>query len=200
MQSTFILQLYPSAAQQSALLETIHSYNAAAEQIVRTAIDQRTGSRVELQRLVYTRIREQFRLPAQLMVGAIGKASEVYKALGDLPDHPVFLPEGAVIYDRRMLCISDLVAVSLSTIQGRIVAPFVDISVHTSMQIQNSPISLVHDGVFYCALTREVPGPIPRLEEEIVEIDLGIRAGVEYDSTWQRGAAQEVLENLPSSG
>src|SRR5438270_8569082 len=113
MQSTFILQLYPSTAQQSALLKTMHSYNAAAEQIVRTAIDQRTGSRVELQRLVYTRIREQFRLPAQLVVGAIGKASAVYKALGDLHDHPVLLPEGAVIYDHRVLRITDLVAISL---------------------------------------------------------------------------------------
>jgi len=202
MQCTFILQLYPSAAQQSALLETMHSYNAAAEQIVRTAIDQGTGSRVELQRLVYTRIREQFRLPAQLVVGAIGKASAAYKALARFSDHPVLLTEGAVMYDHRVLRITDLVAVSISTIQGRIVVPFAIHGYQRPHLHANPELSylLLQDGVFYCALTREVPGPVPRIEEEIVVIDLGIRAGVEYVSTWQEEAAQEVLENLPSSG
>src|SRR5690348_6946470 len=107
MQCTFILQLYPSARQAEALYETMRSCNAAAEDIVRVAITERTGSRVALQRLVYSRIREQFRLPAQLVVGAIGKASEAYKVLSGLPDHPVFLPEGAVAYDHRVLRVVD---------------------------------------------------------------------------------------------
>ena len=114
----------------------------------------------------------------------------------------MFLREGAVIYDHRVLRITDLVAVSLSTIQGRIVVPFAICGYQCPHLHANPELSylLVQDGVFYCALTREVPGPVPRLEEEIIMIDLGIRAGVEYVTTWQRETTQEVLENLSSSG
>jgi putative transposase len=202
MQCTFILQLYPSVAQELALLETMRSCNAAAEDIVRVAIEQRTGSRVALQRLCYSRIRGEFRLPAQLVVGAIGKASEAYKVLGGSPDLPVFAPDGAIAYDHRVLRVVDLVALSLATTKGRIVVPFAISGIQRPHLHAHPELSylLLQEGIFFCALTREVPGPTPQLEE-IVMIDLGIRTGTEYVSTWQRETGQEgVLEDLSSGG
>lgn len=179
---TLVLQLYPSEAQHAVLVETMHAFNGAAADIARTAFAQKTGSRVALERIVYRRVREEFSLPAQLAVGAIGKASTGYKLFGDVGRLPVFSSKGAVTYDRRVMRVLDLATVSLATLRGRIPVPFMVCGYQRPQLRANPEISylLFRDGIFYLAITVAVPVPVTWVaQDEIVAIDMGILEGDE---------------------
>jgi putative transposase len=185
---TLVLQLYPSELQLAALKETMRAFNGAAADVACTAFAQKTGSRVALERLAYHRVRAEFRLPAQLAVGAIGKASTGYKLFGEAGQPPVFSPTGAVTYDRRVMRVLNLVTVSLATLNGRLPVPFM-VCGYQRPQLRASPevsYLLLREGVFYLAIT--VAAPVSEAwgtHEEIVPIDMGILNDVECAA--QRG-------------
>ena len=159
MQHTLILQLYPSQAQYQALLETMRAFNAAADYVAAVAFNKETGSRVALQRFVYEDIRARFGLPAQLAVGAIGKASVAYYRFRGTNRKPVFAGEGAVLYDRRIMSVKGLAQVSLTTCEGRILVDFLvrayqPATLHAN---QGQAYLRLHGEIFYLTVTEELP-------------------------------------------
>jgi putative transposase len=182
---TMVLQLFPSEVQHTALVQTMHAFNGAAAHVVRTAFDRRTASRVALERIVYRRVRQDFSLPAQLAVGAIGKASTAYKLFADMDQLPVFALEGAVMYDRRVMRVLDLARISLATTRGRIEVPYVVCGYQRPQLRANPEIAYLvfREGIFFLAITVVVPGPVTWVaREEIVAIDMGILAGGEHSA------------------
>src|SRR5436309_2859304 len=96
MKQTMLLKLVPTAEQSNALLDTMHQFNAAANYVASVAWASKTANTFALQKLVYGELRAPFKLPAQLAIRCISKASEAYKR--DKSIQPTFKPEGALVY------------------------------------------------------------------------------------------------------
>jgi predicted transposase len=99
----------------------METFNAACDYISREAYESKTFNKIKLQHQLYYRVREQYRLPAQLAIRAIGKVAESYKA--DRRHLHVFDPRGAMVYDQRIMSFKGFDNVSLTTIEGRETIP-----------------------------------------------------------------------------
>src|SRR6266487_770509 len=106
MKQTMLLKLAPTEEQHQALLEIMHEFNAAANYVASLALAEKSANTFELQKLVYGELRSTYKLPAQLAIRAISKASEAYKR--DTSIQPTFRPEGAIVYDQRVMSFKGL--------------------------------------------------------------------------------------------
>src|SRR5256885_9300506 len=79
MKQTMLLKLAPSPEQHTALLETMHAFNAACNDIAQTAFDEKLANKFELQKIVYGDIRKRFNLSSQMAIRAISKVVDNYK-------------------------------------------------------------------------------------------------------------------------
>src|SRR5947207_873698 len=122
MKQTMLLKLNPTEDQHQALLETMHEFNAAANYVASVAFAEKSANKFELQKLVYGELRTTYKLAAQLAIRCISKASEAYKC--DKSIQPTFRPEGALVYDPRVMSFKGLTHVSLLTLSGRVLIPF----------------------------------------------------------------------------
>ena len=77
---TLKVKLNPTDEQRLKLLKTVETFNAACDDISKEAYESKTYNKIKLQHRLYYRIREQYKLPAQLAIRAIGKVAESYKA------------------------------------------------------------------------------------------------------------------------
>ncbi|MGW0593887.1 hypothetical protein [Streptosporangium sp. NPDC002607] len=118
---TELLKLAPSPEQGQALLATMRACNAAATRAAEVAFAHRTANKIALQRLVYTELRHEFGLSAQMAVRSIAKACEAYKR--DKTIKPVFRELGAVAYDPRILTWKGSDAVSLLCVSCGLAGP-----------------------------------------------------------------------------
>ena len=107
-----LLKLAPSPEQQIALLETMHAFNAACNDIAQTAFDEKLANKFELQKIVYGDIRTRFKLSSQMAIRAISKVVDSYKR--DKSIKPSFRKEGAITYDERLMAFKGLNEVSFS--------------------------------------------------------------------------------------
>src|ERR1700682_1492389 len=159
MKQTMLLKLAPTPEQHQALLDTMHAFNAAANSVATVAFSEKPANKFALQKLVYGELRTTYKLPAQLAIRAISKASEAYKR--DKSIQPTFKPEGAIVYDQRVMSFKGLLTVSLLTIRGRVLVPF---RVGEYQQARMDAIKgqadlLYRNGTFSLAVTLDVPAP-----------------------------------------
>jgi predicted transposase len=68
---TLKVKLQPTIEQRLKLLRTMGAFNAACDDISKYAYESKTFSKYKLQHQLYYRIREQYKLPAQLAVRSI---------------------------------------------------------------------------------------------------------------------------------
>jgi putative transposase len=115
MKQTMLLKLAPTPEQHQALLDTMHAFNAAANYVADIAFSEKSANKFDLQKLVYAELRTTYRLAAQLAIRAISKASEAYKR--DKSIKPTFRPEGALVYDSRIMAFKGLSTVSFTTLR-----------------------------------------------------------------------------------
>src|SRR2546421_8937393 len=174
MKQTMLLKLAPTTQQHHALLDTMHAFNAAANYVAEVAVSEKSANKFELQKLVYAELRTTYKLAAQLAIRAISKASEAYKR--DKSIQPTFKSEGAIVYDERVMSFKGLMTVSLLTLQGRVLVPFRVGGYQAARMdaIKGQADLLYRQGVFYLAVTLEVPAPTPDETTDILGIDLGI--------------------------
>ncbi len=122
MKQAMLLKLAPTTEQCHALLETMHAFNEAANYVASVAFAEKSANKFALQKLVYGELRTTYKLPAQLAIRCISKASEAYKR--DKSTQPTFRPEGAIVYDPRVMAFKGIDTVALLTLSGRVLVPF----------------------------------------------------------------------------
>ena len=174
MKQTMLLKLAPTEEQHQALLEIMHEFNAAANYVASLALAEKSANTFELQKLVYGELRSTYKLPAQLAIRAISKASEAYKR--DKSMQPTFRPEGALVYDQRVMSFKGLTTVSLLTLSGRVLVPLrVGDYQQARMDRMKGQADLLYRGAtFYLAVTLDVPEPPPDTPQDTLGVDLGI--------------------------
>src|SRR5260370_18552443 len=161
MKQTMLLKLAPTTNQHQALLETMHAFNAAANYVAEIAFSEKSANKFALQKLVYGELRTTYKLAAQLAIRCISKASEAYKR--DKSIQPHFKAEGAIVYDPRVMAFKGIDMVSLLTLSGRVLVPFLFGAYQQArMEAIKGQADLIHrKGAFYLAVTLEVPEPTP---------------------------------------
>lgn len=194
MKTTLQLKLLPSSEQHARLRETMHAFNAACTYIAGIAYEQRLASKFKLQRLVYYEVRHRFGLAAQLAIRAIAKVVEAYKR--DKSQRVVFRPDGAVVYDERILSFQGLEAASLATLHGREVVPmqmgdYQRVQFHRA---QGQADLVLIDGTFYVLVTIDTPEEPPMVPERFLGVDLGIiNLAVDSDGNHYTGRDVETV-------
>jgi len=174
MKQTMLLKLAPTPEQAQALLDTMHALNEAANYVADVAFAEKTANKFALQKLVYGELRTTYKLAAQLAIRCISKASEAYKR--DKSIKPTFRPEGAVVYDERIMNFKGIDTVSLLTLSGRMLVPFRFGAYQQSRMdaIKGQADLLYRNGTFYLAVTLDVPEPMPDEVTGTLGVDLGI--------------------------
>jgi putative transposase len=174
MKTTLQVKLLPSSTQHTALLETMHAFNAACSWIAEHAYQQRCASKFQLQKTLYYEIKHRFGLSAQLAIRAIAKTVEAYKR--DKSQQVAFRPDGAVVYDERLMGFKGVEAVSLATLHGREVIPM-QMGDYQRVQLHRAKgqadLVLVK-GAFFLLVTLDTPEEPPIVPERFLGIDLGI--------------------------
>ena len=194
MKQTMLLKLVPTEDQHQALLETMHAFNAAATYVAKTAFSEKTANKFELQKLVYSELRTSYQLPAQLAIRAISKASEAYKR--DKSIQPIFRPEGAIVYDPRVMAFKGLNTVSLITLSGRVLVPFIVGGYQQARmdRIKGQADLIYRNGTFYLAVTLDIPEPLPERTDGTLGVDLGI-VNLATDSEGETFSGEAVEQN-----
>ncbi len=174
MLQTLMVKLSPTPQQHKLLLSTIHAFNDACNDIAQTAFNIKSANKFKLQTLVYRDIRQKHGLSAQLTIRAIAKTAEAYKR--DKNVKPTFKPEGAIVYDQRILSWKGLEKASLVTLQGRIEVPIV-VGAYQKQKlnrIRGQADLIYRDGEFYLAVVIDAPEPSKFAVTDVLGVDLGI--------------------------
>jgi putative transposase len=195
MKQTMLLKLAPSPEQHTALLETMHAFNDACNDIAQTAFDEKLANKFELQKIVYGAIRKRFHLSSQMAIRAISKVVDSYKR--DKNIKPSFQSEGAITYDERLMSFKGLSEVSLLTLQGRVMVPFRVGGYQQSRMnaIKGQADLLYRHGTFYLAVTLDVPASTPdEPEGGTLGVDLGI-IRIATDSEGETFSGEAIEKN-----
>lgn len=187
-----LLKLITTAEQHAALLETMHVFNAACNHVAQVAFETHSANKFDLQKIVYGALRTEYHLPAQLAIRAISKTVEAYKRDKDI--QPAFRPEGAVVYDPRVMSFKGPSSVSLLTLTGRTLVLFWVGGYQQARMaaIQGQADLIYRQGTFYLAVTLEMPERPPDVPQATLGVDLGIvNLATDSDGETFSGAAVE---------
>ncbi len=195
MKQTMLLKLTPTEEQHHALLETMHVFNVAANYVAAVAFTEQSANKFDLQKIVYGELRATYKLPAQLAIRCISKAAEAYKH--DKSIQPSFRSEGAIVYDPRVMYFKGLTTVSLLTLSGRVLVPFLLGGYQQTRleAIKGQADLLYRHETFFLAVTLDVPTPEPdEPEGGTLGVGLGI-VNLATDSTGETFSGEAVEKN-----
>lgn len=172
---TVQVKLLPTPEQSVALLATMERFNAACDAIAAVAHTNGLANKIKLQKLVYHGIRRDFGLSAQMTTMAVSKVVEVYKR--DRSVLPKFRPHGAIIYDPRILSWKGPDRVSILTLEGRKLMPWVAGAYQKArLAFPRGQADLVYrNGAFYLLVSIDVGDVPPGDPSGWLGVDLGIQ-------------------------
>ena len=192
MKLTLQLKLLPTAEQSTSLLNTMRQFNAAASFAAKAGFDAGVFSRPSIQKLCYRELRDKFGISSQMAIRAIGKAADAFAR--DKTICPVFSPEGAMIYDDRIISFKDCNRVSILSVDaGRLMIPYVFGEYQKArLDRLKGQIDLVYrDGQFYLYCTIDMPED-PTIEvHDFIGIDMGI-VNILVDSDGNTSSGEKV--------
>jgi|SRR5262252_1269430 len=191
MKLTLQLKLVPTPAQHTALLDTMHAFNAAASHAAQVGFAAHVFSQQAIHARCYRELRDRFGLSAQMAVRAIGKAVETFRR--DKRVCPIFRPDGAMTYDERLLGWKGPAHVSLLTLGGRAIVAMVYGEYQAGfLKRLKGQVDLVYrDGIFYLYATIDVPEETPISPTRFLGIDLGI-TNIATDSDGESHTGEEI--------
>lgn len=168
------LQVLPNAPQKSAMLDTMRAFNAAASHAAKIGFNAGVFSQPSIHARCYRELRERFGLSSQMAVRAIGKAVVCFRR--DRKRCPVFKSLGAMIYDERLMSFKGLDRVSLLTLGGRQLLPFVMGKYQSERfdRLKGQCDLIYRDNKFYLLCSIDLPDKAPIEVTEFVGVDMGV--------------------------
>ena len=194
MLKTLLVKLDPSPEQYKMLCETMKRFNEACNEIAETVFAIHSANKIEIHKTVYYPIREKFGLSAQLTIRAISKVCEAYKR--DKSIKPHFRPDGAIVYDPRILTWKGLEKVSITTLQGRQFVPtkIGDYQKVRMDRIRGQADLILVKGIFYLCVVVEVSEETPFDPKGVLGVDLGIK-NLAVDSDGEVHSGEQTTNN-----
>ena len=186
------IRLMPDADQSAKLKSVVERTNEAANWIAGVAFEHQEANVFELRKLVYHEIREKFGLSSQQAQLAIKAVSDVYKR--DKSIRVTFRPHAAIPYDVRTMGFKGIDKVSLLTLEGRIVVPFL-LGKYQADRIGNAKgqcdLVLRKDGKWFLIVTVDVPEETPIPVTDFIGVDLGL-ASIATDSDGNQHSGKPI--------
>lgn len=174
MKMTIKIKLNPSKAQFDSLKKTMEIFNATCDDISEFCFKNKCFSKFMIQKEIYHNLRKKYSLSAQLMIRAIAKVAESYKA--EKERQHFFKPHGAIIYDQRILSYKGLEKVSLSSLDGRLIIPMILGGYQEARmdRIKGQADLVFIENVFYLLATIDMPEKPNFPYKRFIGVDLGI--------------------------
>ncbi|MFC5402431.1 hypothetical protein [Cohnella soli] len=123
MLHTMKIQLLTDGSQHESLTEVMTRFNQVCNHISEIGFQTKTHTnKIKLSNECYHPVREQYAIPSQMVVRAIGKVVEAYKS--GVKSVQKFGETTSVVYDMRLLTFKWMNRVSISTLNSRIEIPF----------------------------------------------------------------------------
>jgi len=181
----------PTGGQRQALLKTMERFNAACNEISQFAFHQKCFGKFNIQKHVYHDIKSKYGLSAQMVIRAISKVAESYKAEKKILHQ--FKEHGAIVYDQRILSYKGLSHVSLWTVETRqkIAMVLGDYQKARVDRIKGQADLVLIKGVFYLLATLELPDPPVKPPKKFLGVDLGI-VNIATDSEGDQFSGEQV--------
>ena len=171
------VKLLPTPDQAECLRATLARCNEAATWLADAGHSADTRRQYDMHKMFYREVRDRFSLTAQAAVRTIAKVADAFKINREVA--PVFRPDAAQPYDDRILrFVQDGAAVSLWTLEGRLVLPVV-MGDHQRrlMAFRKGEVDLcLVRGKWMLAATCDVPETDEFQAEGWLGVDLGIVA------------------------
>lgn len=191
------VKLLPTREQAACMKATLARCNEAATWLARIGHDSQTFRQFDLHKIAYGDLRTRFGLTAQAAVRTIAKVADAFKVNRKVA--PVFRLDAAQPYDDRILrFVREGAAVSLWTLEGRIVVPVV-MGEHQRrlMAYRKGEVDLcLVRGKWMLAATCDVPETDEFHAEDWLGVDLGIVAlAADSDGTVHTGAEVERVRD-----
>lgn len=194
MKLTIQLQLFPGN-ESVRLRETVERFNAATDWLAGEAFAAKSANKVELQRRHYRELRERFGLSAQMAVRCIAQACEAYKR--DRSKRPRFRKHAAMPFDQRMMSFKGIDRVSLLTLTGRAIVPFVMGKYQAerfTQSVGQCDLVLRRDGKWFLLCVVDLPDGVPVPNTDFLGVDLGIvNLATDSDGNTYSGEAVEKV-------
>ncbi len=175
MKLTLQIQLLPDTETAHKLRETLARFNEGASWLAIQAFAAKVSNKIKLQQMHYQDLREKFGLSAQMTVRCIAQVSEAYKR--DKSKLPKFRKHASMPFDQRMMSFKGIDRVSLLTLQGSVVVPFV-MGKYQAERFTNAKgqcdLVLRKDGKWFLLVTVDVPDKAPTPTTNFIGVDLGI--------------------------
>jgi IS605 OrfB family transposase len=176
MKLTLQTQLFPDAKQAAQLRATVERFNEAANWLAGIAFDRKVSNKLVLQKPAYRELRERFQLPADTAVRCIAQVCEAYKR--DKSIRPTFRSHAAVPFPMgKNIGFKGPDRVSISTLKGRVVVPFVVGKYQEerfSFAKGQSDLVLRGDGKWFLLVTVDVPDGVTPPTTDFIGVDLGV--------------------------
>jgi putative transposase len=172
---TVQLQLLPSKDDAVKLEATMRRFNEAADWLAGEAFALKSANKIALQKTHYATLRSRFGLSSQMAVRCIAEVCSAYKR--DKSKRPHFRPLAAVPYDQRIASFKTLDRISLLTIDGRILVPFVmgkyQRELFTSAKGQCDLVRR-KDGKWFLLVTVDLPENAHLPASDFIGVDFGV--------------------------
>src|SRR6266508_6257780 len=175
MKLTLQIQLLPDKQQADQLKSTMERFNEACSWLAEQAFEMKTANKITLQQRFYYELREQFGLSAQMTSICIRHVGGTYSR--DKSIQPAFRANAAMPYDSRILSFKGVDRVSILTLEGRIIVPFVMGKYQRerfSLAKGQSDLVRRKDGKWFLLVTVDVPDKTPIPETNFIGVDMGI--------------------------
>ena len=172
---TLQTQLLPDKEQREKLKATLERFNKAANWLAGETFNRKLANKIALQKLYYRDLRNQFGLSAQMACLCIARVVEAYKR--DKSKRPKFRPHASMPYDQRIMSFKGVDKVSLLTLDGRIIVPFI-MGTYQREKFTNAKgqadLVLRKDGKWFLLVTVDVPDGTPIPTTDFIGVDLGV--------------------------
>jgi len=189
------MQLLPEKEQAEKLSETMARFNEACTWLAEKAFEDQTANKITLQQKYYYQLREKFDLSAQMAAIAIRHVGGTYSR--DKSVKPVFRKYAAMPYDNRILSFKGIDRVSILTLQGRIIVPFIMGKYQKErFALAKGQCDLVRrkDGKWFLLVTADVPEGSPIPSTNFLGVDLGVvNIAVDSDGETHTNAKTEEV-------
>lgn len=175
MKLTLQIQLQPDKEQAKKLLATMERFNEACTWLGAQAFADQTANKITLQKKYYYQIRKEFGLSAQMTAICIRHVGATYSR--DKAIKPVFRKHGALPYDSRIMSFKGIDRVSLLTLTGRTLIPFVMGKYQAErFTLAKGQADLVRrkDGKWFLLITVDVPEAPIIGSEGFLGVDFGV--------------------------
>jgi putative transposase len=192
MNLTVQIQLIPDTDADAKLRTVMERFNAACNWIAGECFARQEASVFEVRKFAYHEVRARFGLSSQMTQLAIKAVCDVDKR--DKSIRPAFHKHAAIPYDARTMSFKGIDRVSLLTLEGRVLVPFI-LGVYQAERIAlpkgQCRLVLRRDGKWFLIVTVDVPVEAPIPATDFIGVDLGI-ANIATDSDGKQHSGADV--------